>query len=319
MKKLVNTFLLLWACTAIGQIEFDKLVPPNPDVAALMNINYHSGGIQVSEEASRVGLGWSLQAGGTIYRTVKGLPDFGEHISNHQPYIENFQTTVERPDHEEITRNGESFFSPAHNSYIRSNEDCELLVDGVPTDFQEQYQNSIRPDYLADSFTYSFNGYSGSFILKPNGEIFQLEKNGLIIEYEPTSGAYDFNYNFKFITEDGTQYLFQDWAKTNTNLFVLDAIYTSSWFLSKIITPNGREVVFNYDQVGSASNLYSGLSNVYPLRTFIQYLAIPGRRFEEHVGPQVAVEDVYLTSIEFTDGRVDFSYSEEGERLFWKR
>ena len=40
-----------------------------------IDISYHSGGIKVEEVASRIGLGWSLNAGGVITRTVRGLPD----------------------------------------------------------------------------------------------------------------------------------------------------------------------------------------------------------------------------------------------------
>src|SRR5688572_15419939 len=38
-------------------------------------LSYHAGGIKVEEVASNVGLGWSLQAGGMISRTMRGEPD----------------------------------------------------------------------------------------------------------------------------------------------------------------------------------------------------------------------------------------------------
>lgn len=346
MRKVINTLFVLWVCSVSGQIDFKKLIPPNPNVAAVMkpvltpvteyagipnlgipicniqedgmnipiSINYHSGGILVSEEASQVGLGWSLNAGGTIYRTVNGFPDFGEDGT--ATFAKYLQTDQLIPDHSEYESNNESFFSPSHNSYKRSDEDCQLPVDDVLTYFPPYYDVQDSQDYLPDTFSFNFNGYSGSFILKPNGEIFQTEKNGLIIEYEPTSGNLSHNYNFKFITEDGTQYLFEDWAKTNTNIYQSSVYYTSSWFLSKIVTVNGREIVFNYDQVGenNGSIASSGLGNIYPFKTFLQYLTVPGRHFENFTGPQTAVQDVYLTSIDFTDGRVDFMYSEEGNR-----
>ncbi|KAH0551090.1 hypothetical protein GP486_007563, partial [Trichoglossum hirsutum] len=42
-----------------------------------ISLSYHSGGIKVAEMASWVGLGWSLNAGGSITRTVYGMPDEG--------------------------------------------------------------------------------------------------------------------------------------------------------------------------------------------------------------------------------------------------
>ena len=40
-----------------------------------ISINYHSSGIKVTDVASRAGLGWDLQAGGSITRKIMGKPD----------------------------------------------------------------------------------------------------------------------------------------------------------------------------------------------------------------------------------------------------
>ena len=84
-----------------------SVIPPSPEVASLMkhneypvsyftgqpqinlpiyvvrqgqlevpiSISYHGGGIRMNEHAGIIGLGWSLNAGGCISRTVHGLPD----------------------------------------------------------------------------------------------------------------------------------------------------------------------------------------------------------------------------------------------------
>ena len=41
-----------------------------------ISLSYHASGITASQEATRVGLGWSLNAGGAITRTVKCKDDF---------------------------------------------------------------------------------------------------------------------------------------------------------------------------------------------------------------------------------------------------
>jgi RHS repeat-associated protein len=54
----------------IGDVKGKQLTIP-------ISLSYHASGIKVDDIASQVGLGWSLNAGGVITRTVKGLPDEG--------------------------------------------------------------------------------------------------------------------------------------------------------------------------------------------------------------------------------------------------
>lgn len=51
-------------------LESGKIKPP-------ITLSYHSSGIKVAQEASFIGLGWTLNAGGLITRQVRGLDDFG--------------------------------------------------------------------------------------------------------------------------------------------------------------------------------------------------------------------------------------------------
>ena len=40
-----------------------------------VSLSYHAGGVRVAEVASRVGLGWSLAAGGPVTRVVNGIKE----------------------------------------------------------------------------------------------------------------------------------------------------------------------------------------------------------------------------------------------------
>jgi YD repeat-containing protein len=52
----------------IYEIKLGKAVIP-------INISFHGGGVKVGDQASSVGLGWVLNAGGVVTRSVRGLPD----------------------------------------------------------------------------------------------------------------------------------------------------------------------------------------------------------------------------------------------------
>src|SRR5437762_4683891 len=66
-----------------------------------ISVSYHAGGIKVEEMASWVGLGWSLNAGGSISRQTRGRPDessngFLERHSDVRRYLNNEMSVAER-------------------------------------------------------------------------------------------------------------------------------------------------------------------------------------------------------------------------------
>lgn len=54
-----------------------------------ISLSYHSAGIRVAETASKIGLGWTLQAGGMVSRMVRSRQDdaFNGYYSNSQDQL----------------------------------------------------------------------------------------------------------------------------------------------------------------------------------------------------------------------------------------
>ncbi|MBN8785483.1 MAG: hypothetical protein J0I84_00180, partial [Terrimonas sp.] len=61
--------------TGIPNINIPIISLPTKNLKLDVSLSYHASGIRVGEEASSVGLGWTLNAGGVINRIVRGETD----------------------------------------------------------------------------------------------------------------------------------------------------------------------------------------------------------------------------------------------------
>ncbi len=165
-RFIILAFLLLISKNALSQ-NLPEIVPPSPEAAALIKhsqmdvslytgtpnisvpfhtisykgvnvsvgISYNSGGIKVGDIASWAGLGWNLNAGGLVSRSIRSLPD-------------------------DATTSG----------YINTTYTVEDLFQRDPNDMSSAGQNhqlisaqANARDYEPDAFNFSFPGGSGQF------------------------------------------------------------------------------------------------------------------------------------------------------------
>lgn len=246
--------LSLFAQTATSQQNpptFDKLVdflPPAPNAAAItkygdasvnknsgtpnisiplfsvkgtklstaISLGYSSNGIKVDEIASRVGMGWALNAGGVITRTLRGMPD--ETNNRHYPYAS-------------IGSNWATYNYMKRIAQSQSNWGYNNGFDAEP-----------------DLFNFSFDGYSGSFVFDGSGYVI-VNKSGIKVETDFTANA---PWNFKLITPDGSIYLFggtgaiEKTKRTQTCGKSYTDYLPTAWYLKEIQHLNGEKIQFNY-------------------------------------------------------------------------
>ena len=167
-----------------------------------VSLSYHASGIKVDQEASWVGLGWSLNAGGVITRQINGSDDFDSFI--------------EAKTFDEMA-NGDY---PDRLSLIRNNRNEE---DSEP-----------------DIYNYNFAGYSGRFIIKVKngnpGIIFLDNNDGLKVHELVTNNDGTDNClgnkcpiaTFTLIDKNGVKYFFEDFESSFLRYGYADIVRNSS-------------------------------------------------------------------------------------------
>jgi hypothetical protein len=161
-----------------------------------VSLSYHSGGIKVQTTASPVGLGWSLNAGGVITRSVKKYPD---------DY-----------DFEKPTQIGRLEKLPTLDEISLLTQADLKTLDGQP-----------------DEFYYNFNGHSGMFVYENKDQVRFAEMNNW--EVETNLDANGAIIEIIIHTDDGVNYFFNKIEK-QYNLLLSNSTYYSAWYLTKITT-----------------------------------------------------------------------------------
>lgn len=194
-----------------------------------VSLDYHAGGIKVDENASNVGLGWALNAGGVVSRSVRGLYDeYSEHgFLQQQMPIDTYSGNQRGTSHSDRL---------LHQMYA-----------GVK-------------DTQNDLFNFSFNGRSGRFVLGRNGDLLILTQEKIKIEKFITQ-VNNMPLISKFIITDeyGYKFVFEDYEITsNVGGLGGQSSFTSSWYLTRILTPSGKDSIEyeyenNFFRVESAS------------------------------------------------------------------
>jgi hypothetical protein len=183
-----------------------------------ITLRYHASGVRVEDIASWVGLGWTLDAGGVITRTVRGNADdknVGYYYTGNTWYDNANWPTLTNGNVGTQVQNG--------------------TIDGDP-----------------DLFFFSFAGRSGQFVMGPVStggaiEYRAIPSQKLRIIPTFTSGAIS---SFAITTEDGTRYTFSGqethWDYTFGTSSGGGELIASSWYLTQITSPGGDTFTLYY-------------------------------------------------------------------------
>jgi hypothetical protein len=333
--KFLNVATLLCCFVSTIQIKsfaqgYDpsKIIPPTPTAAALgafgnynigyasgrpnitiplysirshdnaldISLNYDASGIRVCQDASWVGLGWSLAAGGVITRTVRGYDDFKDA--------------------------GGYYYASA----IPQSTNTGLPLQADRSAFDEVLNG--RTDMEPDIYNYNFGPYSGKFVMgkKADGStVFFDERNNLKVEYTAGNWVITDTRGFKYSFTVGESAANYGYSNANgqmpvttglTGMEFQQSITTTGWYLSSIVSPNNDLITFNYER-GESLSLISFSETEYDRdndlaaclfaspytfaqETFLSY-------YRAYNASRQLNNEVYLKSIVYSNGSVEFN------------
>lgn len=213
-----------------------------------VSLSYHASGIRVMETASSVGMGWSLQAGGMITRTVKGNVDergFGAVSNQSHGYYSDYGYY-------------NYLFVPGE---VGSGCNESLTQPGNMSPNDQYFMLGIK-DGEPDMFTFNFNGYSGKFFFNDDRTPVIVPEQDIKIETDLVNSG-DPLTTFILTTPDGVKYYFgKNQTPGNGGVDAVEVTSScdanagpsfgsaySSWYLVKIVSPDQLfSITLKYDE-----------------------------------------------------------------------
>jgi YD repeat-containing protein len=279
--------------TGLPQISIPIYTVKSGSLSLPVSLSYHASGLKVQEEASWVGAGWALNAGGCITRTVIGAAD-----------DQGLQSV-------NICTNGH-YSAYGYNSYLFIIDPYGpgspgAAYDGYWTDDQN-FQWGVK-DGEPDLYFFNFGGYSGKFYFNDDRTPIFVPEEDFKVQPDLNNGISSYGFQgFIVTTPDGVKYYFGMTGNYSSAVKPIEistpantatgAAYSntavSSWFLNKVVSADGMDsITFTYAQEEfseyslsmfpastlSGANPYPSIGGYGMIKTFIQGVRLTGINF----------------------------------------
>lgn len=210
-----------------------------------ITLDYHATGIQVTQEATWVGLGWNLIAGGSISRIPMGPVD---DIINTFDFTADWSNMLDYSGGQYMPTGGfpRRFTEPIGTA----NAQCPCLWSGWV--YNEQLNvltnnvlmNSLYGNGERDVYSANFLGYNFKYSIHPitKSPVFLGAKNKFKIE-KTSDGS-----GWILIDEIGVSYTFSAYETANIQTLTQNNRYLSTWYLTKIKSQDA-EINIKYNSV----------------------------------------------------------------------
>ena len=259
------------------------------DVTVPITLDYHTGGIRLKEEAGWVGLGWALNYGGMISRTIMGEDDFNstKYFNSTVPQLFG-DIAPQDPGFIHPTSPSNYFLDFFCNDNVRTTQGTEDLAPLLGT-------NPSPYDAEPDIYSYSFPGHSGKFIITRDRKIILQKQENILIQFQSDGSSFT-------ITDDqGTKYIFNDIEYTESSTGTGEA--KSSWCLSKIVSKQNDTVTFTYQIDDNWISVAADFNDTYDAYTYNN----DGYNRYNSAGTDYINQT--LKTIDFNNGQIQFSFT----------
>ena len=271
-----------------------------------VGLSYHVSGLRVQEQASWVGAGWALEAGGVITRTVIGAPDDrGLTTNTNKGYFSDYGYDS-------------YLFSPGPATCAVSPAVCPVGRTGMPSNTnapQDSYFQTCIFDGEPDLYFFNFNGHSGKFYFNDDRTpVIVPEQDLKIIPIYPGTDWRGIT-GFIIITPDGTNYYFGKNQNGDSSIDAIEVTYdistqssytgqgaTSSWYLNKIVSADG---VFTITLIYTAESYSYYTTSMYPIPS-VRNPNMFAYTWEYDLVKNF-IDGVRLSQIKFANGEIDFA------------
>lgn len=212
------------------------------DFTIPISLNYSSNGFVANIRPGVLGPDWTLQAGGCISVDIRGMCDF---ISEN--YADSYYQF------HQLNNPGTEGSYWRYSNY--ADQDVTLGAPApeiiyIPEPGMNIFNNTPKYDAEPDFFHFNFMGYSGTFCLGTNNEVYVYNTNGdnklHKVEFRNLSGS---AVDILITDKNGYIYEFHYGDSDRTANRAGDTKLRVAYRLSKITAPNGRCVTFNYDNM----------------------------------------------------------------------
>ncbi len=304
-----------------------------------ITLTYHPSGIRPEIHPGPTGLGWSLQAGGIITRTVKGnVPDENDRLSASISFLTGPASTLA------LLGDTDGYLSliSSFDWMTKSNWKEHLKNKLITCDTCAQEIAAPSGDWEADEFSFNFLGISGKFYLDQYGKFQVQSDRALTVEYDGFIRAIDLQLKYnpnnstgsdlyshrmfkQFIITDelGTRYYFGGTGaveiadpityglKGDGTVAVPNRshMHATSWFLTKIESADGVDVIdFSYERGPFISQIY------WKYGRFVIKTASSDEERRSYMPEGNFISPVYLSEIKQMNGdRIAFTYGKSGD------